>query len=183
MASRNERCRMCWRQQTRSFFEIQGVKRAMKFGKGWIEKFLSTDSRKAERRHAPGLVAYFWDGGAPKAHEIENISETGFYLLTKERWYPGTVVTMTLQKPGATDEDASVEHHIAVQSQVVRVGEDGVGLVFIPFDAKNPHQKDGLKTKLVGKKGLQKFLERLKSDHGQVVTGYIRRGPGTNFVE
>lgn len=155
----------------------------MKSVKSWLNNLLSTDSRKAQRQHVPGLVAYYWHGGNPIAHEIQNVSSTGFYLLTKEQWLPGTLVTMTLQRGDGTDIDVSSERHIAVQSLVVRRGEDGVGLVFIPFETKGSDQEAVLKSTPVGKKALRKFLERLMSDQGYVMIGYMNRDSGTNVAE
>jgi hypothetical protein len=51
------------------------------------------------------------------------------YLLTTQRWYPGTLVTMTLQR---TEKDqAGVRQSITVQARVMRSTEDGVGLRFV----------------------------------------------------
>ena len=41
------------------------------------------DRRRSKRHPLPGLVAYYWTGGTPQAHQIGDISSTGFYLLTK----------------------------------------------------------------------------------------------------
>lgn len=92
------------------------------------------ERRKAERRAIPGLVAYYWDGGPPVAHPIREISLTGMYLLTEERWYLGTVVTMRLQ------QTESAENSIAVHAKAVRWGTDGVGMSFLP-----PEQNPSLK--------------------------------------
>jgi hypothetical protein len=51
------------------------------------------------------------------------------YLLTLQRWYPGTLLTLTLQR---TDKDeAGVRQSISVQARVVRSGDDGVGFRFM----------------------------------------------------
>ena len=78
---------------------------------------------------APWLVAYFYDGGPPTAHCIRDISATGMYLLTLQRWYPATVLTITLQR---TDKDeAGVRQSISVQARVVRSSDDGVAFRFL----------------------------------------------------
>lgn len=92
-----------------------------------------SDRRRSNRHALPDLIAYYWTGGTPQAHRIGDISSTGFYLLTKERWVPDTVIRMTLQRTlagGANSEDA-----ISVLSRVVRWGEDGVGHEFILLDS------------------------------------------------
>ena len=117
------------------------------------------------------LVAYYWDGATPMAHEIRNISSTGFFLLTKERWHLGTIVTMTLQRTDTAPEDSGTQHHIAVLSKVVRMDEDGVAFAFIPIETTTDHQ---VKTSLsipVGKKALARFLEQLELDNGNAIAG------------
>jgi hypothetical protein len=88
-----------------------------------------SDRRIATRHPLPGLVAYHWTGGAPKAYHVGNLSESGFYLLTEERPFPGTIVLMTLQRTDTTGENPG--DSVAVRSKVVHWGADGVGLEFI----------------------------------------------------
>jgi hypothetical protein len=129
----------------------------------WLERWWSAASRKPELRKAPreplpGLAAYYWTGAAPKAHSVRDISSTGLYVVTEERWYPGTLILMTLQE---TDEEEGAERSISVHSRAVRWGNDGVGLQFIPQDA--PEARKGMNelTHGVDKKELNQFLERL----------------------
>jgi len=76
-----------------------------------------------------GLVAHFFTGGAPHPHEIRDMSLTGLYVVTTERWYPGTLIRMTLTR---TDVGQSIaDRSITVQSKSVRWGNDGVGLEFV----------------------------------------------------
>ena len=131
---------------------------------GWLERLLSAGSRKPELRKAPreplpGLAAYYWTGAAPKAHSVRDISSTGLYVVTEERWYPGTLILMTLQEEDGGEDSA--ERSISVHSRAVRWGNDGVGLQFIPQDA--PEARKGLNTLAHGvdKKELEQFLERL----------------------
>jgi hypothetical protein len=90
---------------------------------------LGKERRKAERRSVPGLVAYHWDGGPPAPRFIREISLTGMYLLTDQRWYPGTVITMRLQQVDGHGADS--DGGITVQAKSVRWGEDGVGMAFL----------------------------------------------------
>lgn len=97
--------------------------------KNWFEELMAGNQRRPQRYIAPRVVAYFFDGGAPSAHCIRDISSNGLYLLTTQRWYPGTLVTMTLQR---TEKDqAGVKQSITVQARVMRSAEDGVGLRFV----------------------------------------------------
>jgi hypothetical protein len=90
------------------------------------------DRRRADRQSLPNLIAYFFTGGAPEPQKIRNISVTGFYLQTEDRWMPGTVVRMTLQKMGSKGDDPS--DTITVNSRIVRWGPDGEGFEFILTD-------------------------------------------------
>ena len=103
------------------------------------------------------------------SHTIQNISSTGFYLPTKDRWLLGTMVTMTLQRTDMAHENSGTEPHISVLSKVVRLDEHGVGFAFVPLEA---HPGD-LKSRPVGKKVLNRFLEQLKLDRGHAIMGYV----------
>lgn len=90
------------------------------------------DRRRADRQSLSGLVAYYFTGGSPAPQRISNISVTGFYLQTDERWMPGTVVRMTLQRLGSKGDDPA--DTITVNSRIVRWGSDGEGFEFILTD-------------------------------------------------
>jgi hypothetical protein len=132
--------------------------------KSWLERWWSPDPRKApdmrkaSREPLTGLAAYYWTGAAPKAHTIKDISSTGLYVVTEERWYPGTLILMTLQHEEGGE--SSVERSIAVHSRAVRWGNDGVGLQFILQDsAADP---GGSQVQAAGKRELDQFLARLR---------------------
>lgn len=138
-----------------------GVK-AVRLPKNWLERWWSPDPRKAPRENEPGLAAYYWNGTAPQAHTVRDISSSGLYVLTEERWYPGTLVLMTLQRTGAGEEIA--ERAIQVLSRAVRWGNDGVGLQFVlPEEAD---LKRGKRPLLDGasKKEFMRFLEQLRKE-------------------
>jgi hypothetical protein len=131
--------------------------------KKWFKGSLSRERRKVDRRDAAGVVAHYWDGAAPAAHSVRNISPNGLYILTEQRWYPGTLVMLTLQRKDSFDDDAS--RSITVQSKVVWSGPDGVGLAFVPVEAEekrlgggSPRRDEGMKT--AGRKAIDTFLER-----------------------
>jgi len=106
------------------------------------------------------------------SHEIRNISATGFYLLTRERWHPGTVVTITLQRTAGSQENSDTEHYISVLSKVVRLEQDGVGLAFVPLEARDSDSAKGPRNKPADRRALGRFLDYLKSDQGHAVIGY-----------
>ena len=124
----------------------------------WLKLWLRNNRRQSDRQLAPGLSAYFWNGAAPERHEIRDISPTGLYLVTKERWFPGTIVKVTLQAP---DSDKGVTRTIAVQSQAVRQGVDGVGLAFMLPEKNNSGSPENTLHREADKKSLEDFLKRL----------------------
>jgi hypothetical protein len=136
--------------------------------KSWLERWWSPDPRKApEQRNSSrdtstGLAAYYWTGAAPAPHNIKDISGSGLYVVTEERWYPGTLILMTLQK--SSDGEVSVEKSICVHCRAVRWGNDGVGLQFVPKD--DALARKGLNELVngVNKKDLDQFLERFRAD-------------------
>jgi hypothetical protein len=87
------------------------------------------DRRRSGRLKKPGLVAYYFTGGPPRAHGLGDISVTGFYMHTEERWMPGTIIRMTLQLIDTKGEDPT--DTITVHSRVVRWGADGEGFEFV----------------------------------------------------
>jgi PilZ domain len=127
--------------------------------KTWLQNWLSSDRRRAQRQPLPGLVAYYWTGSAPRAYQIADISNSGFYLLTEERWFPGTMVLMTLQRTDSSGRN--LDDSVAVQSRVVRWGSDGLGLAFVVSRA-DTNGRDVIRDNGVDKKTLERFLGRLK---------------------
>jgi hypothetical protein len=118
----------------------------------------SESSQRSNRKILPGLVAYHWSGGTPQPYQLGNISESGFFLLTDERPYPGTLILMTLQRTGSKGE--KLGNSIAVYSKVIRWGPDGVGFAFIVKENEDPREDDRAPGKLACRKSLQEFLKR-----------------------
>jgi hypothetical protein len=146
--------------QTHEFELIGPGSRSLPPPKNWLKRWWSPDPRKAPREAVSGLAAYYWTGAAPVPHRIRDISATGLYLVTEERWYPGTLVLMTLQRTDCGEE--TKERSIYVHSRAVRWGNDGVGLQFILPDASDPRMGQNLLIDTVNKKELKKFLDKLR---------------------
>ena len=138
----------------------QPGEKAFKQPRNWLQRWWSPDPRKAPRVRTPGLAAYYWNGSAPLAHGIRDISSTGLYVVTEERWYPGTLVLMTLQRNDLGDEVA--ERSIAVQSRAVRWGPDGVGLQFVLPEEQDRRRGNAPLLDSAGRKEFERFLEQLK---------------------
>jgi len=77
------------------------------------------------------MVAYYWTGGVPQAFDVKVVSPVGAYLVTSDRWHPGTVLRLTFQY-GAISSQGSTEGEEAtvlmVRARIVRIGVDGVGV-------------------------------------------------------
>jgi hypothetical protein len=142
-------------QETHVMGLIQPEMKDVRPPRGWLERWWSPDPRKAPRDQAPGLAAYYWTGGPPAAQTVKDISSTGLYVVTEERWYPGTLVLMTLQVTDAGEEVS--ERTICVHSRAVRWGKDGVGLQFVL-----QKESDDPAMAAADRKALDKFLQRLR---------------------
>jgi len=94
-----------------------------------VENDSSPHRPRAERRPVSELVAYHSTGDNEMLDRIGNISSSGVYLLTNERWPAGAPVPITLQKLGPPEKRP--ERRITLQAVVVRWGEDGVALSFV----------------------------------------------------
>jgi uncharacterized membrane protein (UPF0127 family) len=100
--------------------------------KTWLPAGLTNDRRGAFRKRWPRLVAYGDRGEALPVHGVRDISATGLYLMTEERWPLGSEVRMSLQRTDGLDDKAASP--ITVQLRVNRWGSDGVGLEFVQQD-------------------------------------------------
>lgn len=127
--------------------------------KNWFEDLMSREQKRPKRHALPRLVAFFWDGSTPAPHAIRDISTNGLFLLTSHRWYPGTLVTLTLQR---TDKDDNGERpSIAVQGKVIRSEEDGVAFRFMlpkTSDGKRLQAYIACGIDVESEDGLRKFL-------------------------
>src|ERR1700757_2402971 len=99
----------------------------------WL--FPDVNQRRAKRYPTPGVVAYYWTGGAPYSYQVGDMSATGLFLLTKERWAPGTLIQMTLQRQDGRINNS--DSSICVLSEVVRWSDNGAGFNFILSDYDN----------------------------------------------
>ena len=98
----------------------------------WFEKTFPPEEPhhpRAERRAVEGLEAIHWTGTSPGLDIVKNISATGMYLVTRERWPQGEVNPIRLVYPELADDDPDRE--VTLQAKAVRWGEDGMGLNFV----------------------------------------------------
>jgi len=134
--------------------------------KSWWRRFLAgepPDQRKADREPIPGLVAYFFTGSAPVPHQVRDISANGLYVITEERWYPDTVIRVTL----SDQRDPAREISLTLHARAARSGADGVGLQFFLFEKKDLERNSSLKENdpamVVTKDQLEDFVRRFKA--------------------
>jgi len=100
--------------------------------RGWFRRL--RDTRRTPRSTDPMVCAFYWSGGSPKPHEALNMSESGAYFRTPERWYPGTIIELTLQRsPGTGNGSGGGPQAVALRllSQVVRSDAGGIGVRFM----------------------------------------------------
>ena len=136
----------------------------------WLEQLQFRDRRRATRQESPDLVAHYWDGAAPLPHRIRDISSTGLYLLTEERWYPGTLVRLLLQRGGVAETDP--DRSITVNAKVVRSGSDGVGLALVLLESQ-ARGAQAARVDGADRPAFHRFLQRLLGNQGQALIEYI----------
>lgn len=123
-------------------------------------RWLSPDQRHASRHCEPPLIAYLGMVRTAQVYEVGDISTSGFYMLTGERWVTGTELPVTLQKKDTAEWGSS--QPLSLPSKVVRTGPDGVGFAFI-WPENGPEGHDDLHTdSLITRESLEQFLESLR---------------------
>jgi hypothetical protein len=102
----------------------------------------------------PLLAAYYWDGAVPIPHEVRKASMQGAYIVTSEKWRPGTIMNLSLayKKQPAADNPAP-NLGIGVRSRVVSHGPDGVSVEFVYVNRRE-------------RQDLVKFLQSVRSRGG-----------------
>jgi hypothetical protein len=138
--------------------QVDGEEKRSLAGRVWRWFFPKKETGvRSNRVLLPGLIAYHWSGGTPQAYRLGNISKTGFYLVTDERPYPGTLILMTLQK---TERDGEkLGNSIAVYTQVIRWGPDGVGFAFIATEGGDAKSVENKPMRAADQESLAEFLK------------------------
>lgn len=85
------------------------------------------DKRKFPREVLPWVAAYFFTGGPPSPSSVRDISMSGMFVVTAERWYLGTIIRFTLTDWRVQPPD----RYVTINAEAVRWGDDGVGLRFL----------------------------------------------------
>jgi Flp pilus assembly protein TadG len=142
--------------------------------KKWLLQENDEEPRRAPRSREPEVVVYYWDGSAPEGRRLRDISQSGAYIYTTERWYPGTIVRIILQgrqlaarEDGTTGPAAST----CIPARVVRHGSDGVAVEFAFRDREE-------------QESLRAFLAAVPAQPEQTVAGKLPlRTAGQALVE
>ena len=121
------------------------LQRAIGKMKVWLAQE-QEEPRRGPRSIDPEIVVYYWDGSAPEGRRIHDISQSGAYICTPERWYLGTIVRLILQRnPKAMKQDGAAvsTDSICIPARVTRHGSDGVAVEFV---FRNEEEEESLRT-------------------------------------
>lgn len=88
-----------------------------------------SERRKDGRVPPRGLDAFYWMGSGERHVTVKDISATGIYLHTVDRWLPGTTVLLCLRRRGLLERETQLE--VRLRARCVRAGDDGVGFTFV----------------------------------------------------
>jgi len=97
-------------------------------------RWLYPDQRKTPRHSYPPIVSYLGVAHATRSYQVADISASGFFMITVDRWLHGTQMPVTLERTdlGGTGFGKS----ITLLSTAVRSGPTGVGFSFVLPDAE-----------------------------------------------
>jgi len=84
---------------------------------------------RADRYSTSALAAWHGESASSKPATVKDISATGVYLPTEERWPLGESVSLTLQGEGLPEIRSELQ--VVVEAKVTRHGDDGIGLSFL----------------------------------------------------
>ena len=160
--------------------------------KSWLERFLTPDSDRAERRSPEQFAAYRWSGTAVTHDPVRDISATGVYIYTKDRWPVDAIVSMTMQRQGPIELLA--ERRITAHARVVRCDDEGVGFSFVVPKDSHASQWKALLDHLVQEsmpKDMESlvrlsealaFLSRICPEGAVVISQLLREGFSSHKV-
>lgn len=138
----------------------------------WLKQALSGPER-IEKYTNPGIVAYYWDGGAPKKHAIKDISSNGAYLYADEPWCVGTIITLTLQKE-AEDGVGDATTFAVLNCRVVRHTPDGAEIEFmLRTEEERKAVKQFMRKVAAQKSGMSEKVGESGAEGGQALVEFV----------
>lgn len=136
----------------------------------WFDRLLWTDKRSRMRQKYPTLVVYYSQGGRSEPHSVRDASASGLYLLTEQRWYPGTIITITLQS--TQWPKGELEAAITLRARVVRSTDDGVAFSFdLPAGRSGRPSANAMGE--VDMNTVESFLKRAQGEAAQALIEYL----------
>lgn len=142
----------------------------MALRRNWLEWLWPQERRASARAPSLPLQAFYWDGAAPTPRAIRDISVDGMYLITEQRWYPNTLVALTVTRKDQQPDDPL--HSIRVTGRVVRLGFDGVGFAFMYPPQKRRHGGTAMQT--VDRKAMVEFLDSVRGSERYSIPASVR---------
>ena len=127
---------------------------------------------RAVRYPTPGVVAHYWDGDAPKSHPVKEMSLAGAYLLTTEKWWTGTIMTISLKHAAEGAGPAPAASVVSLSCKVVRHGPDGMGIAFMPHTKEEREALRRLIRSAVAKPAPPVHRKNGASERGQALIEY-----------
>jgi len=104
---------------------------------------------------AGSVFVYYWEGAASAPRGVRNLSVTGAEIVTPDRWYPGTIINLTLQSGGQAEGDgAATCKALSMRSKVVAHSRDGVRLEFLYLNQQE-------------REAARRFLAALRMENGR----------------
>ena len=82
---------------------------------------------------ASSVFAYYWEGAVSVPHGVRNLSVKGAEIVTSDKWYPGTIINLTLQcgAQAAGQGGAATCKALAMRSKVVAHSREGIRVEFL----------------------------------------------------
>lgn len=127
-----------------------------------LMRWLVPDQRVANRHTMPPVIGCLGLLHTSKEYKIGDVSIGGFFMITEERWIPGTGFPVTLVRT----DDAASGQTLTVFSTVVRNGADGVGFTFLPSGDNEQHDGYVYGTTRLDLTKLAQFLKGLPLTEG-----------------
>ena len=115
----------------------------------------------------PPMVSYVGLPGMGKANQVGDVSDTGFYMLTRDRWTPGNFLPVSLERTDLFGTHRG--EFITVQALVVRNGEDGVGFRFLLGDDEDAGAGALPDARWVTKRRMAEFLVGMRQSEAEDV--------------
>src|SRR5258708_28280820 len=126
----------------------------------------ATRERRKSPRHTIPMVAYYWSGGSPIPHVVQNVSRNGVFVRTDVTWGLGTTLQLQLREDEAGTLLGSSASFISVMATVVRHTPEGMGLRLLFPNPKRRRAFDEYLAALAGRYAGQTMLLRLLPSEG-----------------